>query len=63
MIKIIKLAIVGILMTLTVYFSVAFIEAEIDCTKWDKGQRSFVVFVSIVVSFFSMLGILIAEND
>jgi hypothetical protein len=63
MIKIIKLAIVGILMTLTVYFSVAFIEAEIDCTKWDKEQRSFVVIVSIIVSFFSMLGVLIAEND
>jgi hypothetical protein len=63
MIKIIKLAIVGIIMTLTVYFSVAFIEVEIDYTKWDKEQRSFVVVVSIVVSFFSMLAVLIAEND
>jgi hypothetical protein len=63
MIKIIKLAIVGILMTLTVYFSVAFIEAEIDYTKWDKGQRSFVVIISFIVSLFSMLGVLIAEND
>jgi hypothetical protein len=62
MIKIIKLAIVGILMTLTVYFSVAFIEVEIDYAKWDKGQRSFVVVVSIVVSFFSMLAVLIAEK-
>jgi hypothetical protein len=63
MIKIIKLAIVGILMTLTVYFSVAFIEVEIDYSKWDKERRSFVVIISIVVSFFSMLAVLIAEND
>jgi hypothetical protein len=63
MIKIIKLAIVGILMTLTVYLSVAFIEVEIDYAKWDKEQRSFVVVVSIIVSFFSILGVLIAEND
>jgi hypothetical protein len=63
MIKIIKLAIVGLIIPLTVYLSVAFVEAEIDYSKWDKEQRSFVVIISIVVSLFSMLGVLITEND
>jgi len=40
-----------------------FIEVEIDYTKWDKSDRQVVVIMSIFVSVFVTLIMLMLEND
>jgi hypothetical protein len=52
-----------LIIIVVVYFSISFIEVEIDYTKWDKSDRQVVVIMSIFVSVFVTLIMLMLEND
>jgi hypothetical protein len=46
-----------------VYFSISFIEVDINYTNGDKSDRQVVVIISIFVSVFVTLIMLMLEND